>query len=136
MRYQDLTELKLTGKKISTINYKPYLAYVLAIILVFVMCIPLYKPLGIVAMVILTVTICHFVMTKDKPTIAVYDNGIVIYDPGNKNKGRFIEKEKIKSFQLSNYNRIEINCENDDVLVETFQIVKALICLSKIAKRV
>ena len=136
MRYQDLTELKLTGKKISTINYKPYLAYVLAIILVFVMCIPLYKPLWIVAMVILTVAICHFVMTKDKPTIAVYDNGIVIYDPRNKNKGRFIEKEKINSFQLSNYNRIEINCENDDVLVETFQIVKALICLSKIAKRI
>ena len=136
MRYQDLTELKLTGKKISTINYKPYLAYVLAIILVFVMCIPLYKPLGIVAMVILTVAICHFVMTKDKPTIAVYDNGIVIYDPINKNKGRFIEKEKIKSFQLSNYNRIEINCDNDDVLVETFQIAKALICLSKIAKRI
>ena len=104
MRYQDLTELKLTGKKISTINYKPYLAYVLAIILVFVMCIPLYKPLGIVAMVILTVAICHFVMTKDKPTIAVYDNGIVIYDPRNKNKGRFIEKEKIliqkRIFQL------------------------------------
>ena len=87
-------------------------------------------------MVILTVAICHFVMTKDKPTIAVYDNGIVIYDPRNKNKGRFIEKEKINSFQLSNYNRIEINCENDDVLVETFQIVKALICLSKIAKRI
>ena len=91
-------------KKISIINYKPYLAYVLAIILVFVMCIPLYKPLGIVAMVILTVAICHFVMTKDKPTIAVYDNGIVIYDPRNKNKGRFIEKEKIliqkRIFQL------------------------------------
>ncbi|MGN1399095.1 MAG: hypothetical protein ACI4WG_03745 [Erysipelotrichaceae bacterium] len=135
MRYQDLTELKVTGKKIAVIGYKPYVAYVLTVILVFVMCIPLYKPLGIVAMVLLTIMICHFIMTNNKPTIAVYDSGLVIYDPRNKNKGRFIAKDKIISYHLSNYNRIEIQCEKEEVLVETFQIVKAVLYLAKVAKR-
>ena len=125
MRYQDLTELKLTGKKISTINYKPYLAYVLAIILVFVMCIPLYKPLGIVAMVILTVAICHFVMTKDKPTIAVYDNGIVIYEGRLSSLKRFKDdaREVASGYEcgitLENYNDIK-----EEDVIEAFQVVE------------
>ena len=73
------------------------------------------------------------------------ENSFIIFAPENSDNmseykqikyDKLIEKEKINSFQLSNYNRIEINCDNDDVLVETFQIVKALICLSKIAKRI
>ncbi len=135
MNYRNISELTLNGHLIKKIGYKPYLSNLISLLATIALVATMNKLAIVLGMFLLTLNMASFVFIKDYPTMAIYDDGVLIYNAKDANQGYFLPFEDIKRWTAKKDNN-KVDClyfqlENSEIYVPTFQCGKALRALNK-----
>ncbi|MDO4377737.1 MAG: hypothetical protein Q4C64_01125 [Erysipelotrichia bacterium] len=135
MNYRNISELTLKGNFIKKVGYKPYLSNLISLLATVLLVATMNKLAIILGTFLLTLNMASFVFIKDYPTMAIYDDGVLIYNVKNTNQGYFLPFENIIRWTAKkDSNKVDciyFQLENAEIYVPTFQSGKALRTLNK-----
>lgn len=135
MLYREISSINLTGKLVKKVKNKPYGFFLICLLLVLWFVASGSKLLYILAMVLVTVIVCGFIMINDKRVVDIYDNGLLIYNPKNSSEATFVNINNIVSYKCERHflreSIVTINTRNESIDVIGYKVYPIIHSLKK-----
>ena len=136
IKYMNIDKIEIKDTFVKKIGYKPYTAHIICLITTILLIATLNKMLIIFGVLLFTLNMATFMFVKDRPTISIFDKGLLIYDPNDINKACYINYDDIASWtstkDKNQFPSIYLKLtNNNEIYINTSQNNKAFYCLNK-----
>ena len=138
MEYKDIKDIKLEGKFLKAVCFKPKIAPLICLILGILLMIPNNLYVRLMGLVFIIMSFIVFKFVKDYKVLDIFDNGVLLYDIDNNNKEDFINFDDIEMWTVKHENghdTIEFTLKDGELIIkDSFEADRAYRLLYNLLK--